>query len=93
MSEVPNDGDAVWAERARPLLEFLSKIHTMDEIVAWGATMRLNGHLVREVLAWCENRGVVRSQQYNGVWVWWRKSARPWPRISTVASDDAEETT
>lgn len=96
---VPPGGDPSWPILAEPLLAFLGSPRNWTELIAFGRQQRWSGTLLRNCLAWLENRGLTYPLGEGKAVRWTRtgwSTERPKddgedPLDSAVSFDDLDE--
>jgi hypothetical protein len=66
--EVPPVSDASWSGRCAPLLELLDKPRDWTDIKEWGARKKLAQFMLRNMIAWLEEKSLIKQDPETGFW-------------------------
>jgi hypothetical protein len=69
-AHAPPASDPRWAEWSKPVAAYLSEPRSWADLRAWSRKERINGNLLRHILAWLEEHRLASSRNQGRALVW-----------------------
>jgi hypothetical protein len=71
---IPPLNDSSWPKRCDPLLEFLDEPRGWNALKGWARTEKVPQYMLRNMVAWLEEKWLIRQDPDTGLWKKLRRS-------------------